>query len=261
MESLNEELSTVNNELSNKVQALSQARDDMKNLLNSTDLAVIFLDQQLRVKRYTEKARSLISLRETDIGRPIGDLNVQLLYDKLVDECREVLDTLVRKEEEVLTRQGIWHLMRILPYRTSENVIGGVVITFVEIMRIKEAEKSVMNMEFFHRIVETIREPLVVLDNSLKVSIVNDSFLRIFETASKQVTGKKFYELGDGHWNIPRLRELLNNVLSKNAAFENFPVEHDFPSIGHKKFMLNARRLKQAESMPELILLAMEEVD
>jgi two-component system CheB/CheR fusion protein len=138
MESLNEELSTVNNELNSKVEALSQARDDMQNLLNSTDLAVIFLDDALRLKRYTVKARSVINLRDTDIGRPISDLTMKLKDNKLLDDCRDVLDTLMRKEKEVVTTDNNWMLMRILPYRTSENVIGGVVVTFVDISQTKQ---------------------------------------------------------------------------------------------------------------------------
>jgi two-component system CheB/CheR fusion protein len=139
MESLNEELSTVNNELNSKVEALSQARDDMQNLLNSTDLAVIFLDDALRLKRYTVKARTVVNLRDTDIGRPISDLTMQLKDNRLLDDCRDVLETLMRKEKEVVTTDNNWLLMRILPYRTSENVIGGVVVTFVDITKTKQA--------------------------------------------------------------------------------------------------------------------------
>lgn len=260
MESLNEELSTVNNELSSKVQQLSQARDDMKNLLNSTDLAVIFLDQQLRVKRYTEKARTLISLRESDIGRPIEDLSAQFLYDHLLDDCREVLDTLVRKEEEVKTREGTWQLMRILPYRTSENIIGGVAVTFVNITRLKEAEQFAKSAkEYFQSIVDTVREPLVVLDSQLQVQSVNSAFCRLFSVDNEQMLGKRFYDVGEGQWNIPTLRNLLEQILSYGTAFSDYLVEHDFSVIGYKRFMLNARRLEQAKGLQELILLAIEE--
>jgi two-component system, chemotaxis family, CheB/CheR fusion protein len=140
MESLNEELSTVNNELNAKVLALAQSSDDMQNLLNSTDLAVIFLDDQLRVKRYTARTRDIINLRDTDIGRPLDDLKTQLLDDSLLDECRRVLETLTRYEKEVGTRGGSRQIMRILPYRTSTNVIGGVVATFIDITQLRKAQ-------------------------------------------------------------------------------------------------------------------------
>ncbi len=259
MESLNEELSTVNNELTSKVEALGQSRDDMKNLLNSTDLAVIFLDQQLRVKRYTEKAKSLVSLRDSDIGRPIGELVAKVQYDRLLDDCREVLDSLVRKELEMPTRDGSWLLLRILPYRTSENVIGGVVLTFIDISRLKIAERSAEAMEYFQSIVETVREPMIVLDASLRVQSANESFHRIFKTSGEQMLGKNLYELGNGQWNIPELRKLLEAVVPGNKSFNDYVVEHDFPAIGHKKFILNARRLQRAAGLPDFILLAMEE--
>jgi two-component system CheB/CheR fusion protein len=139
MQSLNEELSTVNTELQAKVDDLSRATDDMQNLLNNTQVATIFLDDQLRVNRYTEHAKGLINLIPTDIGRPLTDLASKLDYGRLAEDCRDVLRTPARKEVEVRAKDGSWHLMRILPYRTAENVINGVVITFVDIDRVKKA--------------------------------------------------------------------------------------------------------------------------
>jgi two-component system, chemotaxis family, CheB/CheR fusion protein len=259
MESLNEEMSTVNGELSGKVVELGQARDDMKNLLNSTDIAVIYLDQKLNIMRFTEKSKGLISLRETDIGRPIAELSVRLSYDGLVNDCSEVLDTLVRKEKEVLTSDKTWQFMRILPYRTTENLISGVVITFVDITRIKEAESLAKDLEFFRSVVQTVREPLIVLDDSLRVQMANTSFFKTFQSSEAETLGNLIYDLGNGQWKVPALRTLLEEVLPKNADFADLPVEHDFPVIGHKKFILNARRLRRSEGLPGLILLALEE--
>ncbi len=258
MESLNEELTTVNNELGAKVQALGLARDDMKNLLNSIDIAVIFLDQQMRVKRYTEKTRGLISLRESDVGRPIGELSIRVSYNNFIDDCREVLDTLIRKEKELLTQDGTCFLMRILPYRTAEDVIGGVVITFTDITRIKEAEHFVQAMQDFESVVQTMREPLLVLDGKMEIYMANDSFYGTFQTTPKETIGKLIFDLGNRQWNIPALRKLLGEILPSDATITDFQVAHDFPSIGVKKFILNARRLKRAKDQPGLILLAFE---
>ncbi|MBD3315059.1 MAG: PAS domain-containing protein [Chitinivibrionales bacterium] len=259
MESLNEELTTVNNELDSKVQALRQAHDDMRNLLNSTDLGVIFLDQQLQVKRYTEKARGLISLRESDIGRPISELAGQVLYENLTTDCREVLDTLMRKETEVQTRDGAWQLMRILPYRTSDNVIGGVVITFVDITRLRQAQVYAQSLGFWQDIVDAINDPLTVLDNDLRVYYVNGAFIKTFRTTHGETEGKKIYDLGNGQWDIPRLRQLLEQVIPQNTIFEDFEVEHKFPAIGHKKFMLSGRRFKRAEGENDMVLMVMRD--
>jgi two-component system CheB/CheR fusion protein len=141
LQSLNEELQTVNAELQSKVEELSRANDDLRNLLNSTDIATIFLDAELNIKRYTERAKRVVRLIPSDIGRPISDLVAALEYDReIIDDAREVLDTLVFKEAEVRSKDGRWYLMRILPYRTTENVIEGLVITFVDLTGVKTLE-------------------------------------------------------------------------------------------------------------------------
>jgi two-component system CheB/CheR fusion protein len=137
MQSLNEELQTVNAELQGKVEELSRANDDMKNLLNGTDIATIFLDHELNIKRYTDQARKVIRLIPTDVGRPVGDLVSKLKYKSLAEDALDVLHSLVFKEAEVQSEDGGWYLMRILPYRTTENVIDGLVVTFVDITKIK----------------------------------------------------------------------------------------------------------------------------
>jgi two-component system CheB/CheR fusion protein len=142
MQSLNEELTTVNAELQSKVEDLSQANDDMQNLLNSTEIATIFLDNKLNIKRFTKQARRLVHLIDTDVGRPISDLAHELQHQDLAADAETVLQTLVFKECEVQTTTGDWCLMRIMPYRTAENLIEGLVVTFVDINKLKLAERD-----------------------------------------------------------------------------------------------------------------------
>ena len=146
MQSLNEELTTVNAELQAKVEELSQATDDMQNLLNSTNIATVFLDNELNIKRFTDQAKELVMLRSTDVGRPISELASHLEQSDLTAECGAVLRTLAYKEREVRTTQGTNYLMRIMPYRTAENVIDGLVLTFVDINRLKEVQKNLRRM-------------------------------------------------------------------------------------------------------------------
>jgi two-component system CheB/CheR fusion protein len=140
MQSLNEELQTVNAELQAKVDELSQANNDMSNLLNSTDIATVFLDGALRVRRFTAQASAVINLIPGDVGRPVTDLASALLYPDLPADTREVLRTLVRIEKEIPTRDGRWFQARILPYRTLAERIDGLVITFTEITAAKRLE-------------------------------------------------------------------------------------------------------------------------
>ena len=141
LQSVNEELSTVNAELQNRVAELSQANNDMNNLLAGTGIGTIFVDYQLRIMRFTPAVMQVINLIPTDVGRPVGHIISNLLgYDHLVEDIKEVLDSLKPKDIEVQTKEGVWYLMRIRPYRTLENVIEGAVITFTEITEMKRSE-------------------------------------------------------------------------------------------------------------------------
>ncbi|HSH93379.1 MAG TPA: PAS domain-containing protein, partial [Roseimicrobium sp.] len=140
MQSLNEELQTVNAELQAKLDELSGANNDMKNLLNSTDIATVFLDNDLHVRRFTLQAKTIIKFIPSDVGRPITDLASDLLYPTLVADANEVLRTLVFSERAISTKDGRWFTVRVMPYRTMDNRIDGVVITFADITAAKKVE-------------------------------------------------------------------------------------------------------------------------
>lgn len=140
MQSLNEELQTVNAELQSKVDELSATSNDMKNLLNSTDIATIFLDNHLHVRRFTRQATQIFKLIGSDIGRPLTDIVNELDYPALNDDAQEVLRTLVFSEKQVAGRDNRWFLVRVMPYRTLDNIIDGVVITFIDISEAKRLE-------------------------------------------------------------------------------------------------------------------------
>ncbi len=261
MQSLNEELQTVNAQLQGKLEDLAQASDDMQNLLNSTAIATIFLDGKLHIKRFTAEATKLVKLIPSDVGRPIGDLASNLQYDQLQADAAEVLRKLNSKEKEVQTRDGEWRQVRISPYRTTENVIEGLVVTFVDINRLKLAEQAAQQARVFaESIVATVRKPLLVLDEKLCVVSANRAFCDAFKTSAREVERRLIYELGNGQWNLPALRKLLEEVLPRNQTFEGFKVTHTFPGVGRKTLLLNARRLKQAAGASEMILLAVEDV-
>jgi two-component system, chemotaxis family, CheB/CheR fusion protein len=139
-QSMNEELQTINVELRSKLDDLALAQSDMQNLLNSTDIATLFLDNQLNVRRFTEHITRIIQLREGDIGRPLSDLASTLIYPQLHADANGTLRTLAFSEKQIATTDGHWYTVRIMPYRTVANVIQGVVITFVDITAAKELE-------------------------------------------------------------------------------------------------------------------------
>ena len=261
LQSLNEELLTVNAELQGKLDALAEAHDDLQNLLNSTEIATIFLDNELRIKRFTSEAKRVSCLIAVDVGRPLSDIVSKLIDDRLLEDAQDVLQTLVVKERDVQTTDGSWFAMRILPYRTGKNSIDGLVLTFLNITKSKEAEQAVQaTRSVAASIVETMREPLLVLDDQLRVVLANQSFYRTFQVTPREVEQQLLYHLCAGAWNRPDLRHLLEEILPKNRSFQNFLLEQTFPRIGRRAVMLNGRRLEQALVLPGRILLAMEEV-
>jgi two-component system CheB/CheR fusion protein len=140
MQSLNEELQTVNAEQHSKMNELSWMNNDMRNLLNSTEIVTVFLDNELNVRRFTSGANKLFKLIPGDVGRPLSDIASDLLYTEMTEEAREVLRTLAFSEKEIATTDGSWFTVRIMPYRTMEDIIGGVVITFTDITAAKKLE-------------------------------------------------------------------------------------------------------------------------
>jgi two-component system CheB/CheR fusion protein len=197
MQSLNEELTTVNAELQSKVEELSQANDDMQNLLNSTDIATVFLDNELNIKRFTKQAKELVMLRETDVGRPISELASNLHDNALLANCGAVLKTLGSKESEVRTKDGSWYLMRIMPYRTAENVIDGLVLTFVDIHRLKSAQKDLSRMS---KVFMASLDPIFIVDLEDRILDVNDEALRTYGLSRPQVLGKPITSVVSAKW-------------------------------------------------------------
>lgn len=140
MQSMNEELQTINAEMHAKLDDLALAQSDMKNLLNSIEIAILFLDRNLNVRRYTDSAAKIINIRESDIGRPLSDLTTSLKYSGLHDDAVETLRTLAFNEKQVETGDGKWFSVRIMPYRGLDDVIDGLVVTFIDITATKRLE-------------------------------------------------------------------------------------------------------------------------
>jgi two-component system CheB/CheR fusion protein len=261
LQSLNEELVTLNAEHQAKIEEQSKTVSDLNNVLASTEIATLFLSNDLRIRDYTPEITKVINLIKTDIGRPIGDIVSNLEYEFLQRDVKEVLDTLVFKEKEIRNKKGFWYLMRILPYRTVENIIDGAVITFIDITERKRAEQREKDVRVYaESIVDTVQESLLILDKDLRVISANSSFYSTFQVSPEEAENKFIYDIGNRQWDIPRLRELLEEILPGNSHFKNFEVDHVFPRIGQKVMSLNARRVYQEGVGTERILLAIEDI-
>jgi len=204
MQSLNEELQTVNNELQNKVADYEAANNDMKNLLNSTDIATLFLDKDLNIRRFTEQTTKIFKLRKTDIGRPFTEIVSKLHYPEITDHAHEVLRTLVFKETEIATDDQQWFTIRIMPYRTVEDRIDGLVITFINITKQKKA---------FNDLHELISNFECTLQNSNIILAISDTELRytwIFnrqaDLYANKVLGKRDDEIDKNEGSIALMK-------------------------------------------------------
>jgi two-component system CheB/CheR fusion protein len=260
MQSLNEELQTVNAELRAKLDDLGDAHSDLQNLLNSTDIATIFLDKDLSIKRFTPQARQVFHLIPSDVGRPLADLLPTLAYDRLMDDARDVLHSLTPCEREVHSADGTWYVMRILPYRTMKDTIGGLVLTFVNVTRAKQGETVLSQARtYFESIVDTVRGPLIVLDSDRRVVSANRAFYRTFDVLPADVQGRLLWDVAGGAWSTDTLREQVERVLPESSAFESVEIDAVFPRVGRKHMVINGRRMEQQIGLPGLILLAMEE--
>lgn len=259
LQSVNEELVTVNAELQAKIEQLGDMQNDMKNLLDSINIGTIFLDTRLTIRRFTRDAVKIYRMIAKDVGRPLADITSYLDSLDLLVAAQEVLDTLIPREIELRTTSGDWFLARLLPYRTLDNVIDGVVMTFHDINTRMANEHAVQAArELAEAIVDTVIEPLLLLDQDLCVVTASRSYYRTFHTSAQQTTGRRLYELGDGQWDMVALREQLGTILQENTSFDGYVVERELPGIGLQTITLNARRVTGNGARPHLILLAMQ---
>jgi len=261
LQSTNEELETVNAELQEKNRELLRVNDDVENLFASASTGSVFLDEHLQVRRCTPAVRRIFKLIDTDAGRPLRDISSTIREVDVLSEAAEVLENLNQKQMEIQTVDGSYFEVDIHPYRSGENIIEGVVITFTDVSRYKQLELEARDAQrYAESITATVREPLVVLDGEFSVRSANPAFYYTFHTSPSETEGRKLYNLGQGEWDIPELRALLSRIAAEGGEFEDYRVELEFPRIGRRVMLLNGRRIPSAGNRPELILLAFEDV-
>ncbi|MEX2581526.1 MAG: chemotaxis protein CheB [Verrucomicrobiales bacterium] len=257
MESMNEELTTVNQENQQKVEELDRLSGDLHNLLTATDIATVFLDRDMRVLRFTPSMAELFNMRDSDRGRLLADITHRLRYEQLQEDFQHVLDHLAPVEREVADEQDRWYLVRLQCYRTADERIKGAVITFIDITERKRAEEGIREAKYVaDEVANTVRNPMLVLTNDLRVRSANTAFNTMFFVDPGEIDGRLVYELNQGQWDIPKLRRLLEEILPENKAMEDYELEHEFEGLGQRVLLLNARRIDHLQ----LILLAIEDI-
>jgi two-component system CheB/CheR fusion protein len=256
LQSLNEELSTINAQLQSKVDELERTNNDLDNLLASTNLATIFLDPRFHIRRFTPAATGLFTLIPSDVGRPLGDVAQKFTDPDLLADAETVLEKLAPMRKEVRTLDGRWYMRELLPYRTRDNRIEGVVITF------SDAAEEVLQEARLQAgaIVDTVHESLLVLDGSLRVVSANRVFYETFQRSAEETENRSLLELAGGEWDLPELRAALAEVLPERKPLADFEVDHQFERLGERTMLLRARPLARGEGRPHHILLAIEDI-
>ncbi|MBN2348152.1 MAG: PAS domain-containing protein [Bacteroidales bacterium] len=196
MQSLNEELQTVNAELQSKVDDFSRVNNDMKNLLNATDIATLFLDKELNIRRYTNMATKIFKLIKSDIGRPLTDLVSELIYPELAQDALEVLDTLVFTQKAIPAKDGRWFSIRIMPYRTFDDRINGLVITFINISDLKQVEVKLYESELINRMLFSFSPAVFIkLSTNWKILAFNSEAEKFFGNKLEDAVDQNFIQM------------------------------------------------------------------
>jgi len=193
MQSMNEELQTLNAELQSKVDESSRVNNDMKNLLNSTDIATLFLDKNLNIRRFTNEATKIFKLIKGDVGRPFTDLVTDLIYPELAADAIEVLRSLVLTEKQIPSKDGRWFSIRVMPYRTYDDRIDGLVITFINHTDIKQVEIKLHETEQIHKLLLSASSDIIIrLSSELKIMEFNPIAEHYFGKTATDVLDHSF---------------------------------------------------------------------
>jgi two-component system, chemotaxis family, CheB/CheR fusion protein len=257
LQSTNEELTTLNEEMQNRNAELGSANNDLLNLLGHVDIPVVMVSNDLRIRRFTPPAQKLLNLLPGDIGRRLGEIRPNLDVDDLEALAREAIRNASSQQREVRTNEGGWQVLHVRPYKTWDNRIEGAVISLQDVDALKRTLDQ--TREYADTIVESAREPILVLDAKLEITAANPAFYKAFEVTREETEGRLVYELGNGQWNIPKLRELLEEIVPRSSRVDDFEMSHSFPHLGSREMLLNARRVELQPGRP-FILLAIEDV-
>ena len=258
LQSTNEELQTVNDELQQRNAALEQTSNDLRNLLNSVSIPLLMLTSDLHIRQFTPPMQKLISVLPTDVGRPISDIRIHLSIDNLEPLLQKVSETLVMHESEVQDKDGRWYLLRIRPYRTSDNKIEGLVVVLVDIDQLRSSQQGVIDARDFSRsVVESVPVPVVVLDDQCNVQLVNTAFRDLTGMRGTELSGRSLPDLVNLLWGLTDLAQRLQGLLSTTED-SSFIFEHKSKTADDRFLLVKGQRV--AADGHQVFLLVIEDI-
>jgi len=261
LQSSNEELATVNDELASRAQELEQANSDLSNLISSMDIPIVIVGPNLNVRRFTPQAAKLLKLIAADVGRPLSDINSEIVVPNIRERVIEVIDKITSVQCDVADSTGHWYSVWIHPYKTSDHRINGAVIAYIDIDRLKRSLMETRQArEYAEAIIAAIRHPLLVLDKHLRVVSASRAYMDVFEVTEKETLESLVYRLGNGQWAIPQLRAKLDSSVEDGTEFARFLVSHEFENIGAKTMSVSGRRIPTGSLEEPMVLMQIEDV-
>jgi len=258
LKAVNEELLTTNSELERKIEELTWANNDLENTLNTIQTGIILLDADNHVRRFNPAAAQVFKLNPGDTGRSIAHTVSDLNYPTLIDDLEKVFHTLVPHELDIQSKKGRWYALQMRPYRTIQNAIKGVVISFNDVTDQRQTETIEAARILGDNVFNAIREPLVLIDADLQIVNANKAFFDFMNVPSEKTLGHPLSELGDGAWNIPELVALIKGVFKDDTLIEDYEVTINLPGSGAQKIKINAQQIQASGKQAPLILLALE---
>jgi two-component system, chemotaxis family, CheB/CheR fusion protein len=256
LQSTNEELTTLNEELQNRNFELAQLTDDLLNLLSSLRLPILMISGDMLIRRFTPGATKAFNLLGTDIGRPLSDIRPGFDLPELLQLIRNVISDVAPVEREVKDRSGKWQLLRIHPYRTTDNRIDGAVLTLLDIHAARTAaEKLKAAADYTSAIIEYLLDPLLLLDEHLSIESANKAYCELVGCTPAELAGKPFHKVNGGMWNVPDLRDKMARVVDQGATIEDYVIEREVGKAGPRTFSVRARLLKEQVDKPRIIVV------
>ncbi len=258
LQSANEELQTVNDELQQRNSTLAQTGNDLSNLLTSVNIPLLMLSSDLRIRQFTPPMQKVLSVLPSDLGRPIGDIRLHLSVENLEPLLTEVMETLGTHESEVQDRDGRWYLLRVRPYRTSENRIEGLVLVLVDIDQLRRSQQGLLDARDFARsVVECVPVAVVVLNFDCTIRTVNTAFRELTGMQTNEVNGRSLPDLFQQLWGPndlrERLAELEHSEIGTQIIFEHETANADSRILSIKGHLIS-------NDGHRVILLVMEDI-
>jgi len=261
LQSLNEELTALNSQLNETIEHQRATANDLRNTMNSSEIAMLFLDGNLEIRLFTPAAKTMFRVIASDVGRPLADLARRINDPHLLNDTGAVLDGHVPPSREVETDSGAWYTRRVVPYRTQDDQVEGVVITFADISERKKAERAIeAARSYSDSIINTISQPLIVLDEKLRVISANPSFYNTFFVEPEETVGRQLGAVDEGRLDDAALRDFLDRLRRGERFIEDHQINVELPRQGARSLLMNALEIREDPLAGRRILVTIDDI-